>query len=204
MDTMDTKSHRINLTQKSKAENGRWQFYPVHWDRTKPDPRLIIIDEEPASWKGGGAFFLDWREGGKRKRKQVGKIPREALDGWRKATGVANGSIPDDGAETAAGAMDTPGISIEAVIKQYLEAAEATKGLGTHASYKACLTWAEGHITKHLVSRLDRNDLLGLFAAGRKEGLNQKTINKRVTVVLNMVRHHDHNIKLGTYPQIIY
>ena len=35
------------------------------------------------------------------------------------------------------------------------------------------------------------------------EGLNQKTINKRVTVVLNMVRHHDHDIKLkrGDWPK---
>ena len=203
MDTMDTKSHRINLTQKRKAENGRWQFYPVQWDGTKPDPRLIIIDEEPASWKGGGAFFLDWREGGKRKRKQVGKAPREALDGWRKATGVANGSIPDDEAETTDEATDTPGVSIEAGIKQYLEAVEATKGSGTHGSYKTCLTWAQRHITKHMVNRLNRNDLLGLFAAGRKEELNQKTINKRVTVVLNMVRHHDHDIKLkrGDWPK---
>src|SRR5579863_6519712 len=102
---MDTKSHRINLTQKLKAENGLWQFYPVQWDRNKPDPRLIIIiDGEPASWKGGGAYFLDWREGGKRIRKQVGKPPREALDAWRKSTGVTNGSIPDDEAETTAGA----------------------------------------------------------------------------------------------------
>jgi hypothetical protein len=29
MDTMDTKSRRINLTQKRKAGNGQWQFYPV-------------------------------------------------------------------------------------------------------------------------------------------------------------------------------
>jgi len=200
---MDTKSHRINLTQKRKAENGQWHFYPVQWDGTKPAPRLIIIDEEPASWKGGGAFFLDWREGGKRKRKQVGKAPREALDAWRKATGVANGSIPDDGGETSDAGTDSPRISIEAGIKQYLDAVEATKGLGTHSSYQTCLTWAERHLTKRLVNRLYRNDLLGLFAAGRKEELNQKTINKRVTVVLNMVRHHDHDIKLkrGDWPK---
>jgi uncharacterized protein YlaI len=37
MGTMDTTSHRINLTQKRKAENGLWQFYPVHWDNNKPD-----------------------------------------------------------------------------------------------------------------------------------------------------------------------
>jgi integrase len=152
---------------------------------------------------GEGRSFWIWREGGKRNRKQVGKAPREALDAWRKATGVANGSIPDDGDEATDGAMDTPGISIEAGIKQYLDAVEATKGLGTHGSCKTCLTWAERHNTKYLVNRHDRKDLLGLFAAGRKEGLNQKTINKRVTVVLNMVRCPDHDIKLkrGDWPK---
>jgi hypothetical protein len=54
---MDTKNHRINLTQKRKAQNGQWQFYPVQWDRNKPDPRLIIIGGEPASWKGEERTF---------------------------------------------------------------------------------------------------------------------------------------------------
>ena len=183
---MDTKSHRINLTQKRKAENGLWQFYPVQWDGNKPDPRLIIIGGEPASWKGGGAYYLDWREGGKRKRKWVGKAPREALDGWEKAAGVANGSIPADETEAPDGTSDKTGISIEEGIKQYLEAVAATKSEGTHSSYKSCLRWAVRHVAKHLVYRLNRDDLIGLFAAGRKEGLDQKTINKRVTVLLNM------------------
>ena len=200
---MDTKTHRINLTQKRKEESGQWRFYPVHWDNNKPDPRLIIIEGEPASWKGGGAYFLDWREDGKRTRKLAGKTPREALDAWRKATGLANGSIPSDETEAAIGTTDKTVISIQEGIKQYLEAVAATKGRGTHSSYETCLRWAERHITKHLVYRLDRNDLLGLFAAGRKEGLNQKTINKRVIVVLNMVRHHDHDIRLkkGDWPK---
>jgi hypothetical protein len=124
---MDTKNHRVNLSQKRKAQDGQWQFYPVQRAGNKPDPRLIILHGEPASWKGEGAYFLDWREGGKRTRRQVGKSPREALDAWRKATGVATGSIPADVSETD-GAMDTPGISIEAGIKQCLDAVEATKG----------------------------------------------------------------------------
>ena len=203
MDTTDTKSHRVNLTQKRKAKTGHWQFYPVQWNGNKPDPRLILIDGEPASWKGGGSFFLDWREGGKRTRKKAGKAPREALEAWRNATGVANGSIPDDQDQTTEGSTDTPGISVEDGIKLYLKAVEATKGIATHGSYKVCLTWAERHITKRLVNRLNRNDLLALFAAGRTEKLNQKTINKRVTVVLNMVRHNDHDIKLkkGDWPK---
>ncbi len=203
MDTTDTKSHRVNLTQKRKTETGQWQFYPVQRSGNKPDPRLILIDGEPASWKGGGAFYLDWREDGKRTRKKAGKAPREALDAWRKAAGVANGSIPADETEKNEGTEGKTSISIQDGVKQYLEAVAATKGAETHRSYKTCLRWAEQHITKHLVYRLDRKDLLGLFAAGREEELNQKTINKRVTVVLNMVRHNDHDIKLkkGDWPK---
>lgn len=200
---MDTKDHRVNLTQKRKAPDGQWQFYPVHRNGNKPDPRLILIDGEPASWRGGGAFYLDWREDGERRRKQVGKSPREALDAWRSATGVANGSIPADEAEAKDETAENTGISVQEGVKQYLEAVAATKSAETHRSYETCLTWAQKQITKHLVYRLNRSDLLGLFAAGRKEKLNQKTINKRVTVVLNMVRHHDHDIKLkkGDWPR---
>ena len=180
-------------------------FYPDRWHKNKPDPTIIIIDGELASWKGGGAYFLDWREG-KRKRKLAGKKPLEALDAWRTATGKANGSIPDEPDETAHdltpdkadqptdGTSDIPEITIEEGMKQYLEAVKATKSSRTYSSYETCLAWARVHIKKHLVYRLDRQDLLGSFAAGREVGLNQKTINKRVTVVLNMVRHNDHDI----------
>lgn len=61
---------------------------------------------------------------------KVGKAPREALDARRKATGVANGSIPADMSETTDGATHTPGISLEDGIEQYLEAVKATKGDG--------------------------------------------------------------------------
>jgi hypothetical protein len=147
---VNTKSHKINLTQKRKAPNGKWVFYPVRWHKNKPDPTLIIIDGELASWKGGGAYFLDWREG-KRKRKLAGKKPREALDAWRTATGVANGSIPDEPDETAHdltpdkadqttdGTSDIPEITIEEGVKQYLEVVKATKGSGTYSSYETCL-----------------------------------------------------------------
>ena len=101
--------------------------------------------------EGGGAYFLDWREGGKRIRKKVGTAPREALDAWRKSTGVANGSIPADASEKADGTTDATGISIQEGVSRYLGAVKATKGDGTHSSYESCLRWAERHITKHLV-----------------------------------------------------
>jgi hypothetical protein len=82
--------------------------------------------------EGGGAYYLDWREAGKRTGKQVGKSPREALDAWRKATGMANGSIPADETEAVAGTADKTCILIREGIKQYLEAVAVTKGAGTY------------------------------------------------------------------------
>ena len=113
--------------------------------------------------------------GGKRIRKLVGKAPRDALVAWRKATGVKNGSNPDDGGGTTDGATDTPGISIQEWISRYLEAVKATKGDETHSSYESCLKCAKRYITKHLVYWLDRNDLLTFLDAARYCTLGSKT-----------------------------
>jgi len=202
---MDFKSHSVNLMQKRKAPNGQWQFYPVHWDGSKPNPRLVVVESGPTSWKEGGAYFIDQRVDGKRVRRQVGKSPREALDAWRKATAVANGSITADELDDDDVAAAARGVTIKEGIRLYLEAVKATKGSRTYVTYEACLRWAKSHLTKTFVSRLTRNDLLALFAAGREEGLNQKTINRHVTVLLNMVRHNDCDIKLkrGDWPKTV-
>jgi hypothetical protein len=46
--------------------NGKWQFVPVVKIEGKPKPQRVLIDGEPKSWKGGGEFFLEWYEDGKR------------------------------------------------------------------------------------------------------------------------------------------
>jgi hypothetical protein len=38
------------------------------------------------------------------------------------------------------------------------------------------------HCRKHYVSELNQEDMIALFAAGRDQGPNQKTINKKVIV----------------------
>jgi hypothetical protein len=40
----------------------------------KPDLRLVLVDGEPTSSKGGH-FYLAWREEGKLKRQAVGSSP---------------------------------------------------------------------------------------------------------------------------------
>jgi len=43
----------VNLNQYRKVE-GKWQFVPVARDpKGNPDPRLVLLDGEPVSSKGG-------------------------------------------------------------------------------------------------------------------------------------------------------
>ena len=159
---MEGNGHRVNLVQYRRV-NGKWQFVSVVKANGKPNPRLVLIDGEPTSYKGGANFFLDWREDGKRKRKSIGDSPRAALDEWQKATGVANGSIDSDPEPPTEETIKS--LSVEDGVKQYLKTVKATKGAATHRAYRTDLTWAKKHLTRNIVSRIDRSDLITLFAS---------------------------------------
>jgi integrase/recombinase XerD len=187
---------QVNLVQYRRL-GGRWQFVPVVRKNGKPDPRLILINGKPTSSKGGH-FYLAWREAGKLKRKAVGSSPREALDAWQIRVGTLAGDIePEPEPETAESK------TISAAIAEYLRDVKATKSAATYKAYKHDLAWFQNHCGKHLVSRLDRADAMRLFAAGRNEGLNQKTTNKRVVVMLQAMRGAGAAIKLrkGDWPK---
>ena len=185
-------------TSYSIADSGdRWQFVPVVRKNGKPDPRLILIHSEPTSSKGGH-FYLAWREDGKLKRKAVGSSPREALNAWHLKMGILAGDVePEPEPETAESK------TIDAAIAEYLRDVKATKSAATYRAYKRDLAWFREHCGKHLVSRLDRSDVMVLFAAGREEGLNQKTTNKRVVVMVQAMRGAGADIKLrkGDWPK---
>ena len=89
---MDSKSagRKANLKQ-YRSVNGKWQFVPVVKIDGKPKPQLVLIDGKPETWKGGGKFYLEWYEDGRRKTKIAGSSPREALDAWQLQTGILSG-----------------------------------------------------------------------------------------------------------------
>ena len=200
---MDSKSagRKANLKQ-YRAVNGKWQFVPVVKIDGKPKPQLVLIDGKPETWKGGGKFYLEWYEDGRRKTKIAGSSPREALDAWQLQTGILSGKT--EATEEPAEETDDTVVTIDAAIEKYLREVKATKGKATLSAYSRDLCWFRKHCSKHYVTRLTRDDIIALFGTGRDEGLNQKTINRRVLSTLMAMRGAGARLELkkGDWPKV--
>jgi len=203
---METKRHPVNLKQYRKL-NGKWQFVPVARDANgDPDPRLILLNGHSVNSKGG-TFYLDYKENGTRRQTAVGTTAREARDAWRAKLAILEGEIESD-PETD-GAPEA-GQTIDKAIASFLTEVEATKGIRTFRQYRAELEWFRRNCRKRYIAELDRSDAMRLFVVGRKEivdgkPLNQKTINRRVIIMLNAMRSQGAVIEMkkGDWPKTI-
>jgi hypothetical protein len=141
---MDSKSagRKANLKQ-YRAVNGKWQFVPVVKIDGKPKPQLVLIDGKPETWKGGGKFYLEWYEDGKRKTKIAGTSPREALDAWQLQSSILAGKAEAPNEPTEDAADDV--LTIGAAIEKYLREVKATKGKATLSAYARDLRWFRKH-----------------------------------------------------------
>lgn len=128
--------------------------------------------------------------------------PREALDAWQLQSGIFAGEIEAPEEQPPAASTST---TIRAAVESYFAEVKATKGDATWRAYSADLAWFQRVSKKHYVDRLGRSDAMKLFAAGRDEELNQKTINKRVIVMLQAIRRAGANIQLhkGDWPRTV-
>ena len=71
-------NREVNLTKRIQTTSG-WRYCPVVLSangRVKPDVVLVNGNEERHT---EGAYYLDWREAGKRIRLSVGTDPADAL-----------------------------------------------------------------------------------------------------------------------------
>lgn len=201
---MGSHGQSVNLKQYRRLD-GKWQFVPVVKVDGEPDPRLVLIDGAPESSKGG-VFYLDWRENGKRMTLKVGASPRAALNAWYRQSAVQGGAMRA-GREPRGPAG---GLTIDAAVERYLVDIRATKSERTYREYRRQLEWFQARTAKRFVSELDRSDAMRIFALGREERvkgnpINQKTINKRVIIMLNAMRSQGARIEMrrGDWPKTI-
>ncbi|HEV2486296.1 MAG TPA: site-specific integrase [Terracidiphilus sp.] len=201
---MGSYGQSVNLKQYRRLD-GKWQFVPVVKENGKPNPKLVLVGGEPVSSKGG-TFYLEYRMNGKRVQRPCGTTPREALDAWHLQCGILTGEIEPEEAPTPS----SKGLTIPLAIERYLVDIRATKGERTFKEYRRQLEWFQARTTKQHVSELDRSDAMMIFAKGREERvngtpLNQKTINKRVIIMLNAMRSQGAVIEMkrGDWPKTI-
>jgi integrase/recombinase XerD len=188
---------KVNL-KKYLPIDGHWQFVPVLKVNGKPRPDVVLIGGQ--SVKGTtGTFYLEWRQDGKRKQKPCGSAPREALDAWKQQSGI----LADPDAVAVIEDGNNKKTVIASACEVFLRQVKATKSEATHDSYSNDLEWFKTHIDKHYVSAVTRDDILRLMGIGRDEKLNQKTINKRLIVVLMALRNAGAEIKMkkGDWPK---
>jgi integrase/recombinase XerD len=192
---------KIHL-KKYLSHNGKWQFFPIARVNGRPKPELVIIEGQLRQGTTG-TFYLQWRENGVRRTRPVGTSPLEALDAWRVHSGIPAGEI-DPPEEESARRKDRS-TTIRAAIDAYLAEVKATKGAATWRAYSANLAWFEKITKKQYVDQLGRSDAMTMFAAGRDANLNQKTINKRVIIMLQAMRRAGAHIQLhrGDWPRTV-
>jgi integrase/recombinase XerD len=162
----NTQSKEVNLTKRVQTSKGL-RYCPIVLSpngRVKPD--LVIVNGQPERHPEG-AYYLEWREGGKRVRLSVGKDAADAnarrLRKEAELNAVNNGVavVPENG--------NNGHRSFAAAGTEYLEETKLTKKAKTHAAYSTALAYFQESCHKLFLHEIERRDLLKFSAFLRDE-----------------------------------
>src|SRR6266849_6409851 len=127
--------------------------------RVKPD--LVIVDGLQERHPEG-AYYLEWRENGRRVRLSVGKDPADASARRQRKESELNavnngvGVLPENG--------DNGRRSLAAAVSEYLEETTLTKKPKTLAAYTTALNYCTESCPKLFLEDIERKDLLKFCA----------------------------------------
>jgi len=192
-----TTTPKANLKKYIKVD-GKWRFVPVLKQNGVPYPGTVLIEGEPVR-STTGTFYLELYENGRRIQRPVGASPREAKDAWFRHS---NPDAPNDTNlnELAANPQSSP---ISVAFERFLDEVKASKEPATYDAYEADLRWALHKLGKRYVSDVTRHDILRVIGKGREEGLDTKTVNRKLIVVLMALRNSGAviDMKRGDWPK---
>jgi len=156
---------KVNLTKRIKTQNGLRYCPIVESGNGRAKPDYVVVDGKQERHTEG-AYYLEWRENGKRRRLSVGKNAGEAMaQRLRKEAelnarncGVAVVPTSTNGKRSLAGA-----------VAEYLEETMLSKKPKTHAAYSTALAYFQESCTKMNLEDIERKDLLKYAAFLRDE-----------------------------------
>ena len=177
----NTQAREVNLTKRVQTNKGP-RYCPVVLaanGRIRPD--VVLVNGEPERHPEG-AYYLEWRERGRRIRLSVGKdaqdaaARRERKEAELHALNSGVPVLPDNG-------NGHP--SVAAAVAQFLDETELTKKPKTLAAYTTALKYFTESCRKLYLHEIDRHDLLKFsgFLREKKKQSPRSTYNKFETVM---------------------
>lgn len=177
----NTQSREVNLTKRVQTPEGM-RYCPIVLasnGRIRPD--LVLVNGRPERHPEG-AYYLEWREKGRRIRLSVGKDAQDAAA--RRQRKEAELNALNNGVSV----MPEPGNghpSVAAAVARFLEETELTKKSKTLAAYTTALNYFTGSCRKLYLHEIDRHDLLKFsgFLRDEKNQSPRSVYNKFETVM---------------------
>lgn len=177
----NTQSREVNLTKRIQTPRGT-RYCPVVLasnGRIRPD--LVLVNGQPERHPEG-AYYLEWREKGRRVRLSVGKDAQDAAarrqrkDAELHALNNGVSVLPENGDGQR---------SVAAAVAQFLEETELTKKPKTLAAYTTALNYFTESCRKLYLDDIDRYDLLKFcsFLRDEKKQSPRSVYNKFETVM---------------------
>jgi integrase/recombinase XerD len=159
----------VNLTKRVSTPEGL-RYLPVVVSangRIKPD--WVLLDGR-AECHPEGAYYLEWREDGKRRRLSVGKNAADAQAQRLRKQAELNARA--QGVKIAPDAPDADKRSLAAAISAYLEETRLTKKPKTFQAYSKSLKYFEESCPKLFLEDIERIDMVK-FAAFLRDDKEQ-------------------------------
>ena len=176
-----TQSKEVNLTKRVQTPKGM-RYCPVVLSpngRVKPD--LVLVNDKPEKHPEG-AYYLEWREKGKRVRLSVGKDAQDAAA--RRQRKEAELNALNNGVPVLP-KNDDDHRSVAAAVTQFLEETELTKKPKTLAAYTTALNYFTESCRRLYLHEIERHDLLKFsgFLRDQKKQSPRSVYNKFETVM---------------------
>ena len=172
----NTQSKEVNLTKRVQTPRGMRYCAVVLSPNGRVKPDLVLVEGRPEK-HSEGAYYLEWREKGRRVRLSVGKDAQEAsarrLRKEAELNALNNGVsvLPENG-------NGHP--SVAAAVARFLEETELTKKPKTLAAYTTALNYFAESCPKLYLQDIERADLLKFcaFLRDKKKQAPRSVYNK--------------------------
>ena len=161
----NTQSREVNLTKRVQTPEGMRYCPIVLGSNGRIRPDLVLINGRPERHPEG-AYYLEWREKGRRIRLSVGKDAQDAAA--RRQRKEAELNALNNGVSV----LPEPGNGhplVTAAVAKFLQETELTKKPKTLAAYTTALNYFTGSCRKLYLHEIDRHDLLKFSAFLREE-----------------------------------